>query len=88
VPAPDSADLLPGDYRIVVRGRITDRLAASFDGMAVEPGATTTALTGRLRDQAHLMGVIHAIEGLGLELVSANTFEPTDQNASQQKECR
>jgi hypothetical protein len=58
-------------YRIVVRGRLTKRFAASFDGMRIEPGDETSALVGRLRDQSHLMGVLQAVDGLGLELISA-----------------
>ena len=45
-------------YRIIVRGRLTDRLAASFDGMATEAGDGETALVGRVRDQAHRCGLV------------------------------
>ena len=60
----------PVRYRIVIRGRVTDRLAASFDGMTIEPGPTTSTLVGPIIDQSHLLGIVQAIAGLGLELVS------------------
>jgi hypothetical protein len=59
-----------GAYRIQVRGQLTQRFASSFDGMHIEPGADTSALTGPLRDQSHLMGVLRAIDALGIELIS------------------
>lgn len=58
-------------YRIVVRGRITEHLVICFDSMTIEPGEATSALVGRVRDQSHLMGVLQAVDSLGLELISA-----------------
>jgi hypothetical protein len=60
----------PVVYRVVVRGHLTERLAASFDGMTIEPGPETSALVGPITDQSHLLGVIQAVAGLGLELIS------------------
>ena len=45
-------------YRIVVRGRLSDRLASAFAGMALEPGEGTTALVGPVADQSHLFGLL------------------------------
>ena len=59
----------PASYRIIVRGRLTDRFAASFDGMATEAGAGETALVGRVRDQAHLYGILERLRDFGLELL-------------------
>jgi hypothetical protein len=58
-------------YSIVVRGRLTDRLATSFEGMAIQTADGTTILTGSVRDQSHLMGILQTIASLGLELISA-----------------
>jgi hypothetical protein len=59
-----------GYYRIVVRGRLSDRLASAFAGMSLEPGEGTTALVGPVADQSHLFGLLERIHGLGLELLS------------------
>ena len=56
-------------YRIIVRGGLTDRFAASFDGMTIEAGAAETALVGRVRDQAHLYGILERLRDFGLELL-------------------
>jgi hypothetical protein len=57
-------------YRVIVRGRLTDRLAASFDGMTIEPGSETSVIVGPITDQSHLVGILQAVTGLGLELIS------------------
>ena len=57
-------------YRIIVRGRLTNRLEAAFDGMAIEPGDHTSAIVGQIVDQAQLLGLIELVAGLGLDLVS------------------
>ena len=56
-------------YRIVVRGRLSERLAGAFDGMTLEPGDGTTALVGPVSDQSHLFGVLERVHALGLELL-------------------
>jgi hypothetical protein len=66
----------PTRYRIAVRGRLTERLGAAFEGLALEPGSEQTALVGEIRDQAHLYGVLDQVRNLGLELVSVAEDTP------------
>ena len=61
----------PTTYRICIRGRLTERLAAAFEGMRVEAGGPCTAITGRVRDQSELYGLLDRVSDLGLELISA-----------------
>jgi len=56
-------------YRVTVRGQVTERLASAFDGMRVEPGESTTALVGDVRDQAALYGILNRLRDFGLDLV-------------------
>ena len=56
-------------YRIVVRGRLSERLATAFAGMRLEPGEGTTALVGPVADQSHLFGLLERVHSLGLELL-------------------
>lgn len=58
-------------YQVVVRGRLTDRFAASFDDMAIQPGDHESVIIGPVRDQSHLMGILATVQALGLELLSA-----------------
>ena len=57
-------------YRITVRGRLTDRFAAAFEGMHLEAGSKETILVGSIVDQSHLFGVLDRIRSLGLDLIS------------------
>jgi hypothetical protein len=56
-------------YRIVVRGRMSERFASGFTGMAVEPCDGATALVGDIVDQSQLFGLLERVRSLGLELI-------------------
>jgi hypothetical protein len=62
--------LEPTNYRITVRGRLTQHLGSAFERLTLEPGPEQTVLVGEIRDQAHLYGVLDRVRDLGLELVS------------------
>jgi hypothetical protein len=64
-------------YRITVRGRLTERLASAFEGMALEPGRGETGLVGDLDDQAQLFGLLDRVRNFGLELVRVEPVVPT-----------
>jgi hypothetical protein len=64
------AGAAPQRYRIVVRGRLSERFAATFAGMTLEPGAGQTALVGDVRDQSQLYGLLDRLRDFGFELVS------------------
>ena len=55
-------------YRIVVEGELSDRFVATFEDMDLERGRGETALTGDVRDQAQLQGLLARIADLGLAL--------------------
>ena len=57
-------------YRIVVRSELGERYAAAFDGMHMETGDGQTILTGEVKDQSHLFGILDRINALGLVLLS------------------
>jgi hypothetical protein len=56
-------------YEIRIRGRVTEPLLSSFEGMASTFEPVETVLHGPVRDQAELHGLIDRIQALGLELV-------------------
>jgi hypothetical protein len=61
--------------RITVRGRLSQRLARAFDGLALVPQAGATELAGEVADQAQLHGVLTRIRDLGLELQSVDVAD-------------
>jgi hypothetical protein len=57
-------------YQICVQGRLTERLAAALEGMTLHGGAVNTVLTGEVKDQSQLYGLLDRLRDLGLELIS------------------
>ena len=60
----------PNRYRIVLRGRLSERFESAFEGMALEHGPNQTVLTGEVRDQAQLYGLLDRLRDFGIELVA------------------
>jgi hypothetical protein len=61
-------------YRIVVRSELDDRHACAFTGMRMETRDGQTILTGEVKDQLHLFGILERINGLGLELLNVEAL--------------
>ena len=57
-------------YRIVFRGRLGECFESAFDGMVLEPGPGQSVLTGEVRDQAHLYGLLDQLRDFGIDLVA------------------
>ena len=57
-------------YRIILRGRLSERFESAFEGMALEHGPNQTVLTGEVRDQAQLYGLLDRLRDFGIELVA------------------
>ena len=62
--------------RIKVRGRLSGRLTAIFDGMTVVHRVDGSELVGEIADQAQLHGLLTRIRDLGIELESVTTTRP------------
>jgi hypothetical protein len=61
-------------YRIVARSELSDRYASAFEGMHMETEDGRTILTGEVKDQPHLFGILDRINGLGMELLSVQAL--------------
>jgi hypothetical protein len=61
-------------YRVVVRGRLSERLGSAFGELDLErrPGRTVLSGSG---DRAHLEAVLDRLHELGLVVVSVNADE-------------
>ena len=65
-------------YRIVATSELGDRYAWAFEGMEMECKDGRTILTGELKDQPHLFGVLNRLNGLGLQLLSVQAMPDED----------
>jgi hypothetical protein len=77
----------PSRYRIVLRGRLSQRFETAFEGMALEPGPNQTVLVGEVRDQAHLYGLLDRLRDFGIELVAVEPDDAADTGAGHSSPC-
>ena len=71
----------PARYEIKVPGRLEEHWSEWLEGMTVQVesgdrGPTITTLTGEVRDQAALQGLINQLYSMGLSLISVNLVPP------------
>ena len=69
-------------YLITVRGRLTERFAARFEGLTLEPGDGITSFSGVFHDQAQLYGVLERLADCGLELAGIEEQHVGDNRTS------
>lgn len=65
----------PGRYRICAQGRLAEKWAEFFEGMAITyqvgaDGQVLTELCGELPDQAAVHGMLQKLYNLGMPLIS------------------
>jgi hypothetical protein len=65
-------------YQLVVEGELGPRFSDAFENMHVEAHEGTTVITGTIKDQAHLHGLLAMVASLGLKLVSVSPEEDQD----------
>ena len=53
----------------MVRSELTDRYASDFESMEMETKKGQTILSGEVKDQPHLFGILDRLNSLGLELL-------------------
>ncbi len=63
------------NYRLTVQGELSDNLAGSFPGLTLTRAEGNTALTGNVRDQAELQGLLRRVSDLGLTLLEAKVID-------------
>ena len=67
----------PAYYEIRVKGQLTERWSDWFDGLTITIEANgETVLTGWIRDQAALHGLLMKIRDLGITLLAVTRIEP------------
>ena len=68
---------------MIVEGELSDKLEPAFHGMTLTRAAGNTALTGNVRDQAELHGLLRRVSDLGLTLLEAKALDDRPEELSE-----
>jgi hypothetical protein len=60
--------------RIIVRGRLDAKWQEWFEGMEFSYEGDSTLLTGLVKDESNLHGILNQIRNLNLKLISVNPY--------------
>jgi hypothetical protein len=63
---------MKGKTEIKVEGHLDKKWMDWFEGMTISYAGHNTALTGNIKDGAHLHGILNQIRDLNLKLISLN----------------
>jgi len=74
-PRPDRPSVGKNRYEFRIRGRLGEKLLATFEGFDAEVEPVETILRGSVADQAALHGILEQFEALGLELVEVRQID-------------
>ena len=69
---------MKGKIRIKIMGQLDKNWEDRFQGMRINYADGVTILTGNLKDEAQLHGVLNTIRDLNLKLVSLNPLSSND----------
>ena len=71
-------------YEIRIRGVLGETLLEAFAELHARTEGDTTVLSGEVKDQAALQGMLTQVDALGLELLAVNseTDEPREMDRS------
>jgi hypothetical protein len=67
--------MLDRNYRLTVEGELSDYLEPTFHGMTLTRAQGNTELTGHVRDQAELQGLLQRVSALGLTLLELRAID-------------
>ncbi|MGB8489928.1 MAG: hypothetical protein WCE64_02625 [Bacteroidales bacterium] len=66
---------MKGKTKIIIQGYLDKKWKNSFEDMEISYEGDNTILTGNLKDEAHMHGVLNIIRDLNLKLISINSVE-------------
>ena len=66
---------MKGKIEIKVEGHLDKKWLDWFEGLLISYEGTYTILSGNIKDEAHLHGILNQIRDLNLKLISINPDE-------------
>ena len=66
---------MKGKTKIIIQGHLEKQWKNRFEGLKISYEAGNTILSGNLKDEAHLHGILNIIRDLNIKLISINPVE-------------
>ena len=66
---------MKGKTKITIQGHLDKKWMTSFEGIKISYEGDNTILSGNLKDESHLHGILNLIRDLNLKLISVNPAE-------------
>lgn len=69
---------MKGKIKITIQSRLDKKWKNSFENMKISYEGDNTILSGEIKDEAHLHGILNIIRDLNLKLISINPIKNKD----------
>jgi hypothetical protein len=66
---------MKGKTKITIQGHLDKKWKNRFEGLEISYERDNTILTGNLKDEAHMHGILNIIRDLNIKLISINPAE-------------
>jgi hypothetical protein len=66
---------MKGKTKIIIQGHLDEKWKNCFEDMEFRYEGNNTTITGNLKDEAHMHGILNQIRDLNLKLISVNPEE-------------
>jgi len=66
---------MKGKTKITIQGQLDKKWKNSFEGLEISYEGDNTILTGYLKDESHMHGILNIIRDLNIKLISVNPAE-------------
>ena len=77
-----TSNYMKGRIKISIQGQLDKNWKNSFEGMNISYEGNNTILTGQIKDEAHLHGILNIIRDLNLKLISINPADNDEDKKS------
>jgi len=73
---------MKGKAIIIIQDHLDEKWKGWFDGMEIYYEGDNTIITGNLKDEAHMHGILNQIRDLNLKIISINPADKHNDNNS------
>ena len=73
---------MKGKTIIIIQDHLDEKWKGWFDGMEIYYEGDNTIITGNLKDEAHMHGILNQIRDLNLKIISINPADKQNDNNS------